>query len=104
MMKAGFKAWAVASGAALLLVAGAGSASAGTSTQTAAADCFKKVDSGRTITGNPWVKVKNECAWTYDVKVVWKYGPDSTCKELSPGETIRSESTPPAKYDRAKIC
>lgn len=104
MMKAGFKAWAVASGTALLLVAGAGSASAGTSTQTAAADCFKKVDSGRTITGNPWVKVKNECAWTYDVKVVWKYGPDSTCKELSPGETIRSESTPPAKYDRAKIC
>ncbi|MER7361542.1 hypothetical protein ACI2LC_41180 [Nonomuraea wenchangensis] len=101
MKKAGFKALAAASGAALLLVSGAGSVNA----QTAlASSCMVKVDSGRTITGNPWVKVKNNCAWNYNVKVVWKYGPDSTCKLLRQGETRRSESTPTAVYEATNIC
>ncbi|MEV0150271.1 MULTISPECIES: hypothetical protein [unclassified Nonomuraea] len=101
MTRAGFKAWAVASGAALLLVSGAGSASAQT---TRTSSCFTKVDGGRTITGNPWVKVKNTCAWGYKVKAIWKFGPDSTCKLLSEGQTRRYESTPPAVYERTDIC
>jgi hypothetical protein len=101
MARAGFKVLAVASSAALLLVSGAGSANARTAQS---ANCLEKVDGGRSITGNPWVKVKNNCAWTYDVKVVWRYGPDSTCKALSPGKTRKSTSTPPASYQTTKIC
>ncbi|MEV0197805.1 hypothetical protein [Nonomuraea sp. NPDC050691] len=102
MVRAGFKALAAASGVAVVLVAGAGVAQA--QTTRAAVDCVKKVDGGRTITGRPWVKVKNECAWTYDIKIVWKYGPDSLCRELSPGETLRHESAQSATYDGTRIC
>nr|SBO96148.1 hypothetical protein BN4615_P5664 [Nonomuraea gerenzanensis] len=59
-------------------------------------DCIKKVDGGRELTGNVWVKIRNDCTWTYDVKVVWRFSPDSTCKALSPDATRRYESrTPP---------
>ncbi|MFF4771366.1 hypothetical protein [Microtetraspora fusca] len=104
MLRAGFKAWAVASGAALLLVAGAGSASAQTARATSWATCVKKVDGGRKITGDPWVKVKSGCAWTYKVKVVWKAGPDSRCFDLAPGKTATSESIPLATYQGVAYC
>ncbi len=104
MVRASFKAWAAASGAALLLIAGAGSANAETTGATAWATCVKKVDGGRQITGEPWVKVKSGCAWTYKVKVVWNYGPDGKCVNLAPGETTRSVSIPTASYQGVAYC
>ncbi|MEV1003806.1 hypothetical protein [Nonomuraea sp. NPDC050202] len=100
-MRTSLKALAVTAGAALLLAAGASSVSA----QSAqAADCIKKVDGGRELTGNVWVKIRNDCAWTYDIKVVWKFSPDSTCKALSPDATRRYESTYAAVFDKVVLC
>ncbi|MEV4571082.1 hypothetical protein AB0K12_45645 [Nonomuraea sp. NPDC049419] len=95
------KALAVASGTALLLISGASSANA----QTAqAADCFKVVDQGYTIALEPWVKVKNNCAWNYNIIVVWKLGLDSPCMPIKQGETRRSQSQQSAIFDKVKIC
>ncbi|MFC7592557.1 hypothetical protein ACFQYP_59175 [Nonomuraea antimicrobica] len=103
-MRAGLRAWTVAAGAAILLVAASGAASA-TPVETAAAiSCVKKIDSGKERFIYPWVKVKSSCAWTYDVKVIWNNGTDGNCVELAPGKTTKSISTPGASYQRVDHC
>jgi hypothetical protein len=103
-MRAGFRALAVASGAAILLIAGSGAASADPVETATAISCVKKIDGGTQDIIYPWARVRNDCAWTYDVKVIWRNGPDGPCRELSPGETMRTISTPGASYQRVDLC
>ncbi|MEU7853897.1 hypothetical protein [Nonomuraea sp. NPDC049141] len=103
-IRAGFRALTVASGAAILLIVGSGAASADPVEAETAISCVKKIDSGRYDIIYPWVKVRNDCAWTYDVKIIWNNGPDSPCKELSPGETMKNISSPGASYQRVDLC
>ncbi|MEU6721002.1 hypothetical protein ABZ897_56935 [Nonomuraea sp. NPDC046802] len=100
-MRASYKAAGVISAAALLLGAGATSVSAQTAETIS---CIDKVDSGRTFLGKPWVRIKNNCYWTYKVKVVWNFAPDSVCTNLSPGETFRDEAVYSAVYDKTVTC
>ncbi|MET8861974.1 hypothetical protein ABZW11_03345 [Nonomuraea sp. NPDC004580] len=95
------KALAVASGTALLLISGAASGNA----QTAqAADCFKVVEKGFTSALEPYVKVKNNCAWNYNIIFVWKNAPDSSCALIKQGQTRRSQAHQLATFDKVKIC
>lgn len=103
-IRAGFRALTVASGAAILLIAGSGAASADAAKAQDAATCVKKIDSGHYRVIYPWVQVKSGCAWTYDVKIIWNNGPDSPCNELSPGETMKNISSPGASYQRVDFC
>lgn len=103
-MRAGFRALAVASGAAILLIAGSGAASADPVEAETAISCVKKIESGTYKIIYPWVRVRNDCAWTYDVKIIWNNGPDSPCNEMSPGETMKNISSPGASYQRVDIC
>ncbi|NBE93302.1 MULTISPECIES: hypothetical protein [unclassified Nonomuraea] len=48
--------------------------------------------------------MRNNCAFTYDVKVVWNNGPDSSCVELSVREQDTSTSTPGTTFDRVANC
>ncbi|MBT2224696.1 hypothetical protein [Nonomuraea sp. NEAU-A123] len=62
-IRAGFRALTVASGAALLLIAGSGAASADDPVEAETAiSCVKKIDSGKYRLIYPWVRVKNGCA------------------------------------------
>lgn len=103
--RAGFRAFATAAAAASLILAGTGVATAQPVGPTATfLVCMKVVDSGITIDLQKWVRVKNNCAWTYDVKVVWNNAPDGVCKSLSPGKTRYSEAIPSGSYEGTAIC
>lgn len=102
--RAGLRAFVVAAGAASLIFAGTGIATAAPVAPTGFLSCMKKIDSGTTWDLKKWVVVENKCAWTYDVKVVWKAAPDGLCKELSPGETMKSVAPAIASYDGTKTC
>ncbi|TDE58143.1 hypothetical protein E1295_05900 [Nonomuraea mesophila] len=83
-------------------MSGAGGAQA-QSTNMVMASCVEKI-AGKNSLVTPWATVQNNCAFTYDVKVVWNNGPDSSCVELSVREQYTSTSTPGATFDRVAIC
>ncbi|NBE93049.1 hypothetical protein GUY59_07510 [Nonomuraea sp. K271] len=102
-MSNGFKAFAVASAAALLLMAGTGPAHARSVNVAAMISCVDKI-AGKNAAITPWATVQNNCAFTYKVKVVWNNGADSPCQTLSVREQYTDTSTPGATYDGVRIC
>jgi hypothetical protein len=93
--------------AAFLLVGGAGAATAETSQAQVAAgswiSCVKKIDSGKPGIWQ-WVIVENQCAWTYNVKIVWDNVPDSECEDLKPGHRMRDTVSIIGTYRGVQIC
>jgi hypothetical protein len=54
--------------------------------------------------GFPYVEVKNNCSSTQRVKVIWAWGPDSSCNIMKPGATIRDSSGGAARFDGLRKC
>jgi hypothetical protein len=65
--------------------------------------CVDVVKQGRSW-GFPYVEVKNNCSTTQRVKIVWAYAPDSSCKIIKPGKTVRHSTGGLGKFDGLRKC
>lgn len=65
--------------------------------------CVDVTKQGRSW-GFPYVDVKNNCSSTQRVKVLWAFGPDSSCNVLKPGQSFRDSSGGAARFDGLSKC
>jgi hypothetical protein len=98
-----FSAVVVAGFLAVAVPAGAAVASGERSVTAVSPSCVDVTKQGKSW-GFPYVEVKNNCSSTQRVKVIWAWGPDSSCNTMKPGATIRDSSGGAAKFDGLRKC
>jgi hypothetical protein len=54
----------------------------------AAPSCFTYIDYG-IVSPSQWIRYRNDCAYTYTVRLDVRLLPDPSCQTVSPGEIVR---------------